>query len=279
MADFKLTATTDPKTVMFEGHPDVTIARIEPTPSHEVGFYVIIGTRPSGTRFGDRNIQPGYNHRHDETGVDVSGRPGNLWPRIVPRFVLTKDTDPATVMFERKPDIVIEGFRERPEVVCSRPGQLYVGFRTSDSVYEQSIAHNSDGTWASGGSNYGSVVPRPAPAPAFDPFKPFHAQVVNTPGLHYRYELDATITPADGSEPRYVVKRSAGQPNAGSTLEVYASTGRITSKQACAPGSALCFVNGPVIETHDAIVMASKYAVTVRLTATDGEITAVEWIK
>jgi len=288
MADFKLDRTTDPKSITLEGRPDVEIVAIGEGEDYTKDYPRPKGLYVYAKHFdGDGDEWDGGTYAAQNNGYDVE--PGMLvyasvfctfdgqskWGRIVPRFVLTKDTDPAKVMFENRPDIVIAGFRERPEVVCSRPGQLYVRFRTSDSVYEQTLAHNSDGTWASGGSNYGPVVPRPTPAPALDPLKPFHA-VSDHGGSIYRYELDATITPADGSEPRYVVKRSKGENNAGATLEVFASTGRVTGGLT---GAGLRFVNGPVIETHDAIVMASKYAATVRLTATDGVVTAVEWLK
>lgn len=88
-----LTAGTDPATVMFEGHPEVTIASIEPNHGivGEGEFFIRIGTFPPGTKFGETELRGGYNHLHNAEGKDVSGRFGNVWPTIVKRIAV----DPA----------------------------------------------------------------------------------------------------------------------------------------------------------------------------------------
>jgi len=88
-----LTKDTDPSTIMFEGHPEVTIASIEPNYGivGEREFFIRIGTFPLGTKFGETELRGGYNHLHNADGKDVSGRFGNVWPTIVKRIAV----DPA----------------------------------------------------------------------------------------------------------------------------------------------------------------------------------------
>jgi len=82
---FKLTADTDPKTVMFEGHPEVTIDRIRRTLSeqHPDDFYVYVGENPKGAVFSTGTVRPGNNHIYSPDGIDCGYTLG--WPRIVPR--------------------------------------------------------------------------------------------------------------------------------------------------------------------------------------------------
>jgi hypothetical protein len=88
-----LTKDTDPSTIMFEGHPEVTIASIEPNYGivGEREFFIRIGTFPLGTKFGETELRGGYNHLHNADGKDVSGRFGNVWPTIIKRIAV----DPA----------------------------------------------------------------------------------------------------------------------------------------------------------------------------------------
>ena len=97
---FKLTADTDPATIMYEGYPEVTISKI--VCHRGVQFYVYVGDAPPGIRFGSmsRDLKTGNNHLHHADGRDVAYNPDNVWPRIVPRNVL----DPALPLFGRLAD-------------------------------------------------------------------------------------------------------------------------------------------------------------------------------
>lgn len=81
---FKLTANTDPKTIMFEGFPQVPIEKITPVPGDCGRFYVYIGKVPEEKIiFGGYPIRETNNHSYDG-----NGRPRATWPAVVPRFVI-----------------------------------------------------------------------------------------------------------------------------------------------------------------------------------------------
>lgn len=88
----KITASTDPKTIMFEGHPDIEISRIATAPPEVfpgiTRFYVYIGN--SGLLNGS-GVRPGNNHAYTEDGLDHGKDKYSAWPKLVLRQQFTAD--------------------------------------------------------------------------------------------------------------------------------------------------------------------------------------------
>jgi len=206
-------------------------------------------------------------------------------------FLLTKTTDPKTIMFEGRPDIDILAISDK----CAPMGggvAVYIakteGFdhdwtagmmhTNGPRMHQQThsnYTYNPNGTVRSKNCNWPRIVQRRV----LDASKPLSVRLIK-PGVTSQAELDARgyeitgrLLPAVGDEPElFLIK---GQP--GSELKIDPRTGRTVHRSGV--GSNLEFFNAPTVRTITRNLEVYGYMYPLTITLTDENVTSIEWNK